>query len=157
VGVCKPAKILSIVLLPAPFLPTSAMRSRLLTTKLTSENRARAENSTLRCSTEIIFIAGHPRPLRYTNHWLPLSRLKKVRSSIRGSRSAERQATSAEALQDSLCEGTTLFWDSVQNKLRPASSRLKQRTTESLSSLLHINIRRIPSLTTKNKRLTTKL
>ena len=54
VGDCCPAKILSKVDLPAPFFPTSAMRSFLLMTKETSEKSGRALNSTERCSTDII-------------------------------------------------------------------------------------------------------
>ena len=46
--------ILSMVDLPAPFLPTRAMRSLGLTTKLASRKRGVAENSTPSFSMEII-------------------------------------------------------------------------------------------------------
>src|SRR5574344_204315 len=51
-----PAIIFSIVLFPAPFLPTSAIRSLGLMTKLASENRGVAENSTPSLSIEIMNI-----------------------------------------------------------------------------------------------------
>ena len=53
VGDCKPANIFNRVLLPAPFLPTKAIRSFLLTTNVTSANNGLAANSTCKCSTEI--------------------------------------------------------------------------------------------------------
>ena len=52
VGSWCPESIFNSVDFPAPFLPTNAMRSFLLMTKDTSENRGRALNSTERCSTE---------------------------------------------------------------------------------------------------------
>ncbi len=55
-GVCRPARILRSVDLPAPFLPTNAILSVLLITKLISVKRGRAENSTLRLFIDIIAI-----------------------------------------------------------------------------------------------------
>lgn len=53
VGFCSPAMILSIVLLPAPFLPTRQTRSLAFTTKLTSLKSGFTPNSTARLFTEI--------------------------------------------------------------------------------------------------------
>ena len=51
-------------------------------------------------------------------------------SSKRGARSVERPTTSAQLQRDSLCEGTTLFRDSVQNTKNPLALRaeLAQRS-----------------------------
>src|SRR5574344_2088939 len=54
VGVCRPANSLSKVDFPAPFLPTKAMRSFLLTTKEMASNRVKPPNSTVKPSIEIM-------------------------------------------------------------------------------------------------------
>ena len=56
VGSCLPEKIRSSVVLPAPFLPTKAILSFELTKKLISSKSGDPPNSTVSCSTEIMFI-----------------------------------------------------------------------------------------------------
>ena len=54
VGDCRPANIFNIVDLPAPFLPTRAIRSFLFTTNEMSSKSVKPPNSTVSPSTEII-------------------------------------------------------------------------------------------------------
>lgn len=59
VGCCKPAIILSMVDLPAPFFPTRAMRSRLLMTYVILSSKVKPPNSTVKPSIEIIIVYLH--------------------------------------------------------------------------------------------------
>lgn len=69
----------------------------------------------------------------------------------------ERPTTSAQLQRDSLCEGTTLFRDSVQNAKNPLALHARVPTIERSGGHFPTLLERVRPALHKNKRFTTKL